>query len=125
MMHVWRAIVLACGGACSFIACREPSEPALIDAVDLTSDLYHRTHAGIFLPDREPVVLEALEVSPAPGGRAYFRLRGDVGDIWVKASDDRTLVVHMDARAFFAHWEVACDTPSARVFEEWPVHPVQ
>ena len=31
-----------------------------VDSIDITSDLYHRTKAGIFMPDREPLVLQTL-----------------------------------------------------------------
>ncbi len=93
-----------------------------MDAVDITSDYYHRTKAGLFQPDREPLVVEVLgEENESP--RPYFRLQGPAGDLWVRA-EDGMLVVYMDAQAFFSHWALASESYSARVFREWPVHPV-
>lgn len=97
--------------------------PRLVEAVDLTSDLYHRTRSGNFRPDREPVALKAMLRPGVPAQGAYFRLRSDLGTLWVKGDVRGNVVVHMDPQMFYSHWVAASSELFARIFVEWPTHP--
>jgi hypothetical protein len=114
----WIAALLAAVGCTP-----GPRAPALVEAVDLTADLFHRTRAGIFRPDREPVVLKAMRPTGVPAPEAFFRLRSDLGSLWVKPDPRGNVVVHMDPPMFYSHWVAASSEYFSRIFVEWPVHP--
>lgn len=109
------SIVLLC-------ACRR-GQPDYVDAIDVTSDLYHRARAGLFRVDREPLVLHVLSAAE-PLEPPYFQLRSDMGALSVLGDQRGQLVVYMDAQMFFSHVQIACESDTARVFNEWPRHPI-
>jgi len=100
--------------------------------LDLTNDLYHRTKAGLFRPDREPVVLQMARSNraigravPVPG--EYLSMRWDEGSLAVKGDAVGQVVVYMNAVAFYGHFQIespsSCDG-AIRHFSVWPTHPV-
>lgn len=105
------------------VGCEGRHETRLVEAVDITSDLHHRAKAGLFLPDREPLVMR-LE-GPQEGPRPYFRISGDFGALWVRSNEDSKLVVYFDTPLFYSHVQVAGEAWAARMFLEWPTHPVR
>ena len=115
----------ALASAMLLCACRRGArEPEYVEAIDVTSDFYHRAKAGLFRPDREPLVLRTL-AAVDPLAPPYFQVRSDLGALSVLGDERGQLVLYMDTQMFFSHVQVACESDTARVFNEWPRHPIE
>lgn len=93
--------------------------------VDITADYYHRAKSGMFLPDREPVVLQVGE-RHGPQGVPTSQLVGlelDIGTLWVEPGTNQRVVAYVDVQTFYSHFVVHAPVPYSRDFLEWPTHP--
>ena len=105
-------VSLACCDASIRLGWRMAAEH--LDDLDLTDDLYHRTNAGLFLPDREPLVFDwvqdqALVWTVSAG---HVKLLRDPGY--------RQFPVYMDWSAIASHHTVRFSSGGwpARLFRE-------
>ncbi len=94
------------------------------EAIDLTSDLFHRAQSGMFAPDREPVFLRTQHPIGPESKRHDFEFHSDFGSFWIRPDARGRAVVYMDPQMFFSHWAASNDLPFARTFTEWPKHPL-
>jgi hypothetical protein len=105
--------------------------------VDLTEDLHHRLQAGLFLPEREPLVMRLTRPAPGtefeqglllPAARTYLRFQWDRGTFDVRSDEHGAVVVHLDREAALSHLTAVVPPTLAgmsRDFPEYPVHPIR
>ncbi len=107
---------------------------------DLTEDLYHRLKAGLFEPEKDPVIAEIIIKKsknlfhkidfPFYSNRAsdtMVRLSWERGSFWVKSDDHAHVVIYMDLEATFSHVQLATleGFGNIRVFRDGNERPIR
>lgn len=85
---------------------------------DLTEDLHHRLKAGLFEPEKDPVIAQIhksknlfhkIDIpfysNSAPD--TMVRLSWERGSFWVKSDDHAYVIIYMDMEATLSHVQLA------------------
>lgn len=95
--------------------------------IDVTDDLHHRMRAGLFRPDREPLVVSLLtaagETEGTPG--AQLRITTELGSMRVRNDESGHVVLYMNGETVSSHLRI---TPLAGCTSEFARdvrHPVR
>jgi hypothetical protein len=98
--------VFACGLLVLLVACEDKAPLTFGHAKDISDDLYHRLRAGLFVPVRDPVILQVFKNrAKAPG--EILRVTWERGSFQVKTDRNAHLVVFMDREAISSHVNIA------------------
>ena len=99
------AALVCCGALLLLAACDDEKPAAFGHAKDISDDLYHRLRSGLFVPERDPVILQVFKNrSKAPG--EILRVSWERGSMRVKTDRNAHLVVFMDREAISSHVNV-------------------
>lgn len=84
---------------------------------DVTEDLYHNLEAGLFEPEKDPVICHIKKKNlykklrfPIYSEKAphkMVRVSWERGSFWVKSDDHALVVIYMDPEATFSHVRIA------------------
>ena len=113
--HLGKWLVLLIGIMIIGSGCHSPTEvPTFGKEKDITEDLYHRLKAGIFEPDREPVICQIWETPSLIDTIIYklkmkklpqkiVRISWERGTFHVQSDDLNRVVIYMDEETLFSH----------------------
>lgn len=88
-----------------FGACSEEKPITFGRAKDISDDLYHRLRSGLFVPERDPVILQLFKNrAKAPG--ETVRITWERGSLRVKTDRNAHVVVFMDRETISSHVNV-------------------
>ncbi|MCG8462487.1 MAG: hypothetical protein MI919_39890 [Holophagales bacterium] len=114
------------------VGCAAPPPSFRGVGIDVTEDLYHRMRAGLFLPDREPLICRLYHLGSQPGDRprlaphSALRVSWELGSFQVRSDGHGQVVLYLDEMAAWGHLRLTTSerVSVARSFLEYPVHPV-
>ena len=121
--------------------CQNPMSDAPVKLgyeFDVTEDLYHHLKAGLFEPEKDPMICRVIKKpnlyeklklpfysKNAP--HKMVRVSWERGSFWVESDDHALVVIYMDPEATFSHVQIATleGFSLARIFREKNEVPVR
>ena len=104
--------------------------PTFRAPIDVTEDLHHRLKAGLFQPEKDPVICHIkkkrniytklrLPFYTEEAPHTMVRIHWERGSFWVYSNDRAHLIFYMDAEVTFSHVQVSTPEGFGNTREFW------